>query len=183
MVMGVGKWFGYVLFGFLADSVGRRRSYVAYLLVAAVLVPIYGLARSPTWLFVLGPFVAFFGTRYFSGLSPLTAGLFPPGIPPTPMGRTYNLCPGPRARSCNSGRVRGQCGRAARPRAGHVGPGRKHRQHHGRRRDLPIARLRRRLIGPGRPPRLPRVRGGHGPPRALLSGGGEPCRGAWRALR
>jgi MFS family permease len=91
MVMGVGKWFGYVLFGFLADSVGRRRSYVAYLLVAAVLVPIYGLARSPTWLFVLGPFVAFFGTGYFSGFSALTAELFPTEIRATAMGLTYNV--------------------------------------------------------------------------------------------
>ncbi|HXB53859.1 MAG TPA: MFS transporter [Vicinamibacteria bacterium] len=91
LVMGVGKWFGYVLFGFLADSVGRRRSYVAYLLVAAVLVPIYGLARSPTWLFVLGPLVAFFGTGYFSGFSALTAELFPTEIRATAMGLTYNV--------------------------------------------------------------------------------------------
>jgi MFS family permease len=91
MVMGVGKWFGYVLFGFFADSVGRRRSYVAYLLVAAVLVPIYGLARSQTWLFVLGPFVAFFGTGYFSGFSALTAELFPTEIRATAMGLTYNV--------------------------------------------------------------------------------------------
>ncbi|HKC13228.1 MAG TPA: MFS transporter [Vicinamibacteria bacterium] len=91
MVMGVGKWFGYVLFGFLGDAVGRRRSYVAYLLVAAVLVPIYGLARSPTWLFVLGPLVAFFGTGYFSGFSALTAELFPTEIRATAMGLTYNV--------------------------------------------------------------------------------------------
>jgi MFS family permease len=71
--------------------VGRRRSYVAYLLVAAVLVPVYGLARSPTWLLVLGPFVAFFGTGYFSGFGALTAELFPTEIRATAMGLTYNV--------------------------------------------------------------------------------------------
>jgi MFS family permease len=91
MVMGVGKWFGYVLFGFFADSVGRRGSYVAYLLMAAVLVPLYGLTRSPLWLFVLGPLVAFFGTGYFSGFSALTAELFPTEIRATAMGLSYNL--------------------------------------------------------------------------------------------
>ena len=44
VVMGVGKWLGYILFGFAADAFGRRRAYVAYLLAAAALVPLYGLA-------------------------------------------------------------------------------------------------------------------------------------------
>jgi MFS family permease len=91
MVMGVGKWLGYVLFGFFADSVGRRGSYVAYLLMAAALVPVYGLTQSPLWLFVLGPLVAFFGTGYFSGFSALTAELFPTEIRATAMGLSYNL--------------------------------------------------------------------------------------------
>ncbi|HEU0108165.1 MAG TPA: MFS transporter, partial [Vicinamibacteria bacterium] len=47
IVMGVGKWLGYALFGFFADAVGRRRSYVTYLLVAAALVPLYGIIREP----------------------------------------------------------------------------------------------------------------------------------------
>jgi MFS family permease len=91
IVMGVGKWFGYVLFGFAADAFGRRRSYVAYLLVAAALVPLYGLATSPAWLLVLGPFVAFFGTGFFSGFSALTAELFPTEVRATAMGVSYNV--------------------------------------------------------------------------------------------
>src|SRR6188472_175140 len=33
----IGTWLGYVTFGFVSDSIGRRRTYVAYLLVAAAL--------------------------------------------------------------------------------------------------------------------------------------------------
>jgi len=87
----VGKWFGYVLFGFAADAFGRKRAYVAYLLVAAVLVPLYGLATKPSTLLVLGPFVAFFGTGFFSGFSALAAELFPTSIRATAMGLSYNV--------------------------------------------------------------------------------------------
>jgi MFS family permease len=91
VVMGVGKWLGYVLFGFAADSFGRRRAYVAYLLAAAALVPLYGLATRPASLLVLGPLVAFFGTGFFSGFSALTAELFPTEVRATAMGLTYNV--------------------------------------------------------------------------------------------
>ena len=91
IAMGVGKWLGYALFGFFADAVGRRRSYVTYLIAAAVLVPLYGIARDPLWLLVLGPLVAFFGTGFFSGFSAIASELFPTEIRATAMGFTYNL--------------------------------------------------------------------------------------------
>ena len=91
IAMGVGKWLGYALFGFFADAVGRRRSYVTYLLAAAALVPLYGITRDPLWLLVLGPFVAFFGTGFFSGFSAIASELFPTEIRATAMGFTYNL--------------------------------------------------------------------------------------------
>ena len=91
IVMGLGKWLGYALFGFFADAVGRRRSYVAYLLVAAALVPLYGITREPRWLLVLGPLVAFFGTGFFSGFSAIASELFPTEIRATAMGLSYNV--------------------------------------------------------------------------------------------
>jgi MFS family permease len=91
IVMGLGKWLGYALFGFSADAFGRRRSYVVYLLVAAALVPLYGMTVNPVWLLVLGPFVAFFGTGFFSGFSAIAAELFPTEIRATAMGLSYNL--------------------------------------------------------------------------------------------
>jgi MFS family permease len=91
IVMGVGKWLGYALFGFSADAFGRRRSYVVYLLAAAALVPIYGMSKTPLWLLILGPPVAFFGTGFFSGYSALAAELFPTEIRATAMGLSYNI--------------------------------------------------------------------------------------------
>ena len=91
VVMGLGKWLGYALFGFAADAVGRKRAYVVYLLAAAALVPLYGMATRPATLLVLGPFVAFFGTGFFSGFSALAAELFPTSVRATAMGLSYNI--------------------------------------------------------------------------------------------
>jgi MFS family permease len=91
VIMGVGKWLGYALFGFFADAVGRRRSYVAYLLIAAALVPLFGMAEKPLVLLLLGPFVAFFGTGYFSGFGAIASELFPTEVRATAMGLSYNL--------------------------------------------------------------------------------------------
>jgi len=91
LIMGIGKWFGYALFGFFADAAGRRRTYVTYLLVAAALVPLYGVARTPAWLLLLGPLVAFFGTGFFSGFSAIVSELFPTEIRATAMGLSYNV--------------------------------------------------------------------------------------------
>ena len=74
--MQVGMWLGYVSFGFIADRTGRKRAYVVYLLVAAVLVPIYATVREPALLLALGPFVAFFGTGYFSGFGAVTYAIY-----------------------------------------------------------------------------------------------------------
>lgn len=90
VAMQVGMWLGYVTFGFISDSFGRRPTYVAYLLIAAVLVWYYGFAREPWILLVLGPLVAFFGTGYFSGFGSVASELFPTSIRATALGVTYN---------------------------------------------------------------------------------------------
>ena len=90
ILMQAGMWLGYASFGFLSNRFGRRRTYVTYLLVAAVLVPLYGATRDPTTLLVLGPFVAFFGTGYFSGFGAVTAEIFPTAVRATAQGVTYN---------------------------------------------------------------------------------------------
>jgi MFS family permease len=86
-----GKWLGYALFGFLADAYGRKRPYFAYLLIAALLVPIYGLVSTPFWLLVLGPLVGFFGIGFFSGFAAIASEIFPGEIRATAMGFSYNL--------------------------------------------------------------------------------------------
>ena len=91
IVMGIGKWFGYASYGLFADQLGRRRTYGAYLVVAALLVPLYGTTSSPVVLLILGPLVAFFGTGYYSGFGPIVAELFPTEVRATAMGLTYNI--------------------------------------------------------------------------------------------
>lgn len=87
----VGMWFGYVSFGFISDAIGRKRAYVTFVLVASVLLPIYGFTKNPYALLGLGPFVAFFGTGYFSGFGALTAEIYPTSIRATAQGFTYNI--------------------------------------------------------------------------------------------
>ncbi|MEO7157508.1 MAG: MFS transporter [Vicinamibacterales bacterium] len=90
IAMQFGMWLGYVSFGFIADQFGRRPTYISYLLIAALLVWYYGFAREPWVLLVLGPFVAFFGTGYFSGFGAVAAEIFPTSIRATALGVTYN---------------------------------------------------------------------------------------------
>jgi MFS family permease len=91
IAMQVGMWFGYVTFGFVSDRYGRKRTYVVYLIAAAALIFAYGLTRTPWILLLLGPFVAFFGTGYFTGFGAVTAEIYPTEIRATAQGFTYNI--------------------------------------------------------------------------------------------
>jgi len=91
VVNNVGMWLGYVTFGLVSDVVGRKRSYVGYLIVAAVLVLVYTSTRSPLVLLALGPVTTFFATGYFSGFGAVTAELYPTAVRATAQGFTYNI--------------------------------------------------------------------------------------------
>jgi MFS family permease len=90
IAMQVGMWFGYISFGFIADAVGRKRTYVCFVLAASVLLPLYGNLRTPGVLLVLGPLVAFFGTGYYSGFGALIVELYPTTVRATAAGVCYN---------------------------------------------------------------------------------------------
>jgi MFS family permease len=86
-----GAYLGYLTFGLLAGRFGRRRTFVAFMLAAAVLVPVYGqLARSPTLLLVLSPLLGYIGHGYFSVFGGLIAELFPTAVRATGQGTAYN---------------------------------------------------------------------------------------------
>ncbi len=91
VVMQIGMWFGYITFGFVSDRIGRKRTYVGYLLSAAILLFAYVSVRTPIVLLALGPFVAFCATGYFSGFGAVTAEIFPTAIRGTAQGFTYNV--------------------------------------------------------------------------------------------
>jgi MFS family permease len=81
---------GYASFGWVADRLGRRRSFILYTGIAALLVPIYAAARQQWTLLLLGPVVAFFGTGFFSGSAIIGSELFPTSVRARALGFTYN---------------------------------------------------------------------------------------------
>jgi MFS family permease len=87
---------GYLSFGWLADRFGRRPTFLAYVIGAAALVPVYGSA--PSWaaeasggvLLALGPLLGFFGSGYFSLFGAMLAELFPTELRGAGQGLCYN---------------------------------------------------------------------------------------------
>ena len=91
LVMQSGMWVGYVTFGFVSDALGRKPTYVVYLIMAAALLTVFLSTRNAMLLLALGPFVAFFATGYFSGFGAVTAEIYPTAIRATAQGFTYNI--------------------------------------------------------------------------------------------
>jgi MFS family permease len=87
----VGMWIGYVSFGYIADAIGRKRTYVGYLVLAALFVWIYTSTTNALILLAIGPFTAFFATGHFSGFGAVSAELYPTSIRATAQGLTYNI--------------------------------------------------------------------------------------------
>jgi MFS family permease len=85
-----GMFPGYASFGWVADHLGRRKAFLVYSLVAAVLIPIYAAARSQTVLLIVGTLVAFFGTGIFSGSGIMGSEIFPTAVRARALGFTYN---------------------------------------------------------------------------------------------
>ena len=78
ITMQFGAFLGFLTFGFFADRFGRRRTFIIYLICAAVLTPVYGsMARSEGMLMALGPFLGFFGSGYMSLFGVMLSELFP----------------------------------------------------------------------------------------------------------
>jgi MFS family permease len=85
-----GMFPGYASFGWVADRFGRRTTFIAYLLVAVVLVPLYATVQNPATLMVVGTLVAFFGTGSFSGSGIIGSEIFPTSVRARALGFTYN---------------------------------------------------------------------------------------------
>jgi len=86
----VGMFPGYALYGWVADRIGRRLSFILYTAAAAVLVPIYAQARSEWAIMVLGVLVAYCGTGFFSGSGIIASEIFPTSVRARALGFTYN---------------------------------------------------------------------------------------------
>jgi MFS family permease len=91
VLMQIGAYLGYLTFGFIADRLGRRRTFILFMVCAAAIVPIYGqMARSPAVLLVLSPLLGYFGHGYFSMFGGFVAELFPTEVRATGQGTSYN---------------------------------------------------------------------------------------------
>lgn len=87
-----GAFLGYASFGYFSDRFGRRPSFMAFVLGAAALTPLYGqCGRYPLALMLLGPLVGFFGHGYFSVFGALLAELFPSAVRGMAQGLCYNV--------------------------------------------------------------------------------------------
>jgi MFS family permease len=89
-----GMFPGYLLFGMLADRFGRKRTVIGYLILAALSVPGFALARQPGLILLTASVSAFFGTGFFVGSGVLGSELFPTAIRATALGVSYNVARG-----------------------------------------------------------------------------------------
>lgn len=88
--MMIGALLGYIAFGFIADRIGRRPTFAAYLVISAILVWIFGRTHDATQLMLLGPLLGFFGSGYFSVFGAFIAELFPTAARGAAVGFCYN---------------------------------------------------------------------------------------------
>jgi MFS family permease len=91
IVMQTGTFLGYIAFGYLADRFSHKYTYIGFLVVAALVVPVFAFVRNPNQLLIIGPLVGFFGTGYFSGFSVIASELFPTALRASAMGFVYNI--------------------------------------------------------------------------------------------
>ena len=85
---------GYLLFGIFADKFGRKRTIILYLVLAALSVPAFAIARRPALILLTASITAFFGTGFFTGSGILGSELFPTPIRATALGVSYNTARG-----------------------------------------------------------------------------------------
>jgi MFS family permease len=85
---------GYLLFGVFADKFGRKRTLVVYLVLAALSVPAFAVAREPGLILLTASVTAFFGTGFFTGSGILGTELFPTPIRAAALGVSYNAARG-----------------------------------------------------------------------------------------
>jgi MFS family permease len=87
----IGAFIGCNTFGWISDRFGRRPVFVGYLVIMAVLVYFFGHAKDLTTVLLLGPFIGFFGTGFYSGFGALFAEIFPTRARGTAQGFCYNF--------------------------------------------------------------------------------------------
>ncbi len=91
VTMQVSTFFGYICFGYIADAVGRRKTFVVYMFAAALPLLLYSAIQNILLLLVLGPIIAFFGTGVLSGFGTVAAEMYPTSVRAMAQGFTFNV--------------------------------------------------------------------------------------------
>ena len=87
----VGALLGYLLGGYLTDTIGRRRNFLIYTLGCLVIVATYThLPISNTVMLILGFPLGFCSVGVFSGIGPFFTELYPNGVRGSGQGFAYN---------------------------------------------------------------------------------------------
>jgi MFS family permease len=68
-----------------------RPVFVSYLLAMAILVYFFGHAKDLATVLILGPFIGFFGTGFYSGFGVIFSEIFPTSARGTTQGFCYNF--------------------------------------------------------------------------------------------
>ena len=91
-----GSIIGYIVFGFLSDKIGRKRSFGLYFAGAAVTIPLCMLAGVSNLLvfFVLLTLVGFLAVGFYGGFGAVLAEMYPTKIRGTGQGFCYNFARG-----------------------------------------------------------------------------------------
>ena len=90
VIMQVGAALGYITFGYIADRIGRKRTFILFFVGSALAVPLFVLIQTPAALMAFGIVVSYFGTGFYSGFAPTFAELFPTSVRATAQGFVYN---------------------------------------------------------------------------------------------
>jgi MFS family permease len=91
IVMQAGTFLGYISFGYFADRFSHKYTYIAYLFLAALMVPVFAFVQNSSAVILAGALVGFFGTGYFSGFAIIASELFPTALRASAMGFVYNI--------------------------------------------------------------------------------------------
>jgi MFS family permease len=88
----VGAFIGYLVSAYLADAIGRRRTFLAFSVASLVVIAIYThLPITDRTMLILGFPLGFFAVGVFSGIGPFLTEQFPTGARASGQGFSYNF--------------------------------------------------------------------------------------------
>ncbi len=90
VILNIGMFVGYNVFGYLADKIGRQKAIMLSFFGTAVTLPIYISMTDPTMLLVMGPVYAFF-TAFVGLMGSYFPDLFPTRVRTIGAGFCFNI--------------------------------------------------------------------------------------------